>query len=705
MTISNAFSLFAKEEKTALVLSGGGARGFAHIGVLRALEEIGFYPDMIVGTSMGALIGALYASGNSSREIENYIRNTKWNKLFSPKPYRDIEFVTQKISDLPELFTVKFDENFNVIFPTNLLPTQQLQERIFQMMVYPEYASKGNFDSLAIPFRAVATDITTGQAVVLKDGSLAKSITASSAFPIVFAPVAIDTFLLVDGGLTNNVPSDVAVEMGATFIVAVDVTSKITTISQNVDPLSYFNQAMNTLAYYTDTRNLYLSDILINPNIDEYASSDFNAIDSLIQRGYEATLPFLDELRPYADPSKWDPNYMQNAINLLNNTYIQSIHFAGNNKTRPYIIKRELLLKEGQLWNSAYAKRSIKNLFSTGLFQSIYMSFDDHSSDSTNLTVEVEEEESALFSFGTRYDSEKKAIAFIAAKYRNLFGAGIDNQLSLIVSDQYRKWEWSTRTTRIFTTTYTGYSSLHHKFESIPLYEKGKRVSFGEFYHTGFEVNAGVQIRRVGLSGIGLKFVHNQILENSGYLSYPINNDHYGIGSLVFRILVENTDDPDIPKKGRKNNIIYEHSFSEDDLKQFDRISVESAVYETYNDKHTFSTHINFGYLTRVLSHYERFRLGGVNSLPGLHQDEIWGSLMLAMGIGYRAPLTKGSFIRFQAMTGNVWNGFDDFNWQQMEVGARVGILIPTPLGPISMDYGYKFWNRGLFYLSIGHFF
>jgi outer membrane protein assembly factor BamA len=509
----------------------------------------------------------------------------------------------------------------------------------------------------------------------------------------------------VDGGLTNNVPSDVAVEMGATFIVAVDVTSKITTISQNVDPLSYFNQAMNTLAYYTDTRNLYLSDILINPNIDEYASSDFNAIDSLIQRGYDATLPFLDELRPLADPLNWDPNYMRNAINLLNNTRIHSIQFAGNNKTRPYIIKRELLLKEGQLWNSAYAKRSMKNLFSTGLFQSIYMSFDNHSSDSVNLTVEVEEEEKTLFSFGTRYDSEKKANAFITAKYRNLFGAGIDNQLSLIVSDQYRKLEWSARTTRIFTTTFTGYSSLYQKFESVPLYEKGKRVSFGEFYHTGFEVNAGVQIRRVGLSGIGVKFVHNKILENSGHSSYPINKDQYGVGSLMFRILVENTDDPDIPKKGRKNNVIYEHSISEDDLKQFDRISVESVVYETYSDKHTFSTHIHFGYLTKVLSHYERFRLGGVNSLSGLHQDELWGSLILALGIGYRTPLTKGSFIRFQAMTGNVWNGFDDFNWQQMEIGARVGILIPTPLGPISMDYGYKFWNRGLFYLSIGHFF
>jgi len=224
--------------KTTLVLSGDGARGFAHIGVIRALEEIGFYPDMIIGTSIGALVGGLYASGNTSVDIENYVRHTKWNKLFSPQPYRDIEFVSQKIMDLPELFTLKLDEQFNIIFPKNLLPAQKLQERIFQVMVYPEYASGGDFDSLLIPFRVVASDIKTGRPVVLKQGSLGKSIVASSAFPIILAPVPIDTFLLVDGGITNNVPADVAVNMGADFIITVDVTSKITNISKNIDLVS-----------------------------------------------------------------------------------------------------------------------------------------------------------------------------------------------------------------------------------------------------------------------------------------------------------------------------------------------------------------------------------------------------------------------------------------------------------------------------------
>ncbi|HCK98631.1 MAG TPA: hypothetical protein DHW42_00800 [Candidatus Marinimicrobia bacterium] len=697
--------LYGEKPKTALILSGGGARGLSHIGVLKALEEIGFYPDMVIGTSMGALVGALYASGNTSREIEQYARNTKLNKLFLPKPYREIEFVSQKIAELPELFTIKLDENFNVIYPSNLLSAQQFQKRIFQIMIYPEYASKGNFDSLVIPFRAVATDIKTGQTVVLKEGSLSKAIAASSAFPIILAPVAIDSFLLVDGGLTNNVPCDVAVEMGAKFIIAVDVTSKNMPISENMDIFSYFNQAMNTLAHLTDSRNLYLADVLIRPEIDDYSSVDFEAIDSLIQRGYETTMQQAAEIQPYADSSKWDTDYFRNSIKRLNQTSIRSIKYSGNKKTRSYVIKRELLLKEGQLWNSAYAKRSLKNLFSTGIFKSVYMSLDEFCNDSADLIIEVEEEEKTLFSFGTRYDSEKKARAFITAKYRNLFGSGIDNQLSLIVSDQYRKLEINSRSTRILQTTFTGYSSLYQKFESLPLYQNGRRVSFGEFYRTGFEINAGIQIRRVGLSAVGLKLLHSKIMEDSTYTYYPIREDEYGTGSIIFRILVDNTDDPDIPQRGHKNNIQYEHSFTEDDLQQFDRISVESITYETYNGRHTFSPRLHFGYITKALSHYDRFRLGGVNTLPGFHQDEFWGNLLLSLGIGYRTPLTEGSFLQLQAMAGNVWNSFEDFKWEEIKIGARAGILIPTPLGPVNVDYGYNFRNRSLVYLSIGHFF
>jgi len=696
-------TIVAAPPKTALVLSGGGARGFAHIGVIRALEEIGFYPDMIIGTSMGALVGGLYAAGNTSQEIESYIRHTKWDKLFSPQPYRDIEFVSQKIGDLPELFSLKFDDNFNVIFPENLLPTQKLQERLFRVMVYPEYASGGDFDSLLVPFRAVATDIKTGKSVILDHGSLGKSIAASSAFPIILAPVPIDSFLLVDGGLTNNVPADVAKNMGADFIIAVDVTSKITTISRNMDLVSYFNQAMNTLAYLTDTRNLNLSDILIHPEIEEYSSSDFDAVDSLIQRGYKATLPYLPELKAMADSSKWSVDYLPDAIDRLNNTVIRKINIRGNRKTRPYIIKRELLLKEGKRWKSAYAQRSLKNLFSTGLFRTVYLTFENQSKDSTDIIIDVEEEKNALFSFGARYDSERKASAFITANYRNLFGTGIDNQLSLIISDLYRKLEWNTRSTRVLTTTFTGYSSLYHKFETVPLYQSGKRIGYGDYYRSGFEFNAGVQVRRVGLTAVGFKLENTQTMENNNYTLYPIKDEEINTASIIGRIIVESTDDPDIPKRGRRNNIVWEHCFTKNELNKMDRILVESTVYETYNDNHTFSTRLKFGYLSRALTQYDRFRLGGVNSLPGYHESELWGNLILAIGIGYRTNLTSGIYAHMLAIAGNVWNSFDEFNWTDMKVGSRIGILIPTPVGPVSLDYGYDFKNRSLLYFSIGH--
>jgi len=697
----NNFAQESVKQKTALVLSGGGARGFAHIGVIKALEEIGFYPDLIVGTSMGAIIGALYACGNTPEEIKRYIDNTKWTKLFSAKPYRGIEFVSQKMGELPELFKLRFDEHFNVIFPKNLLTTQGLQERISQMTVYPEYAAGGDFDSLAIPFRAVATDIKTGKCVVLDHGSLARIVSGSSAFPIILAPVTLDSFLLVDGGLTNNVPSDVAEDMGADFIVAVDVGSKIVNLSNNINPLVYLGQTVNTLAYLSDTKNIEFADVLIRPDLGNISSADFDSMDVLIKKGYEGTKAYLNKIRPYGNRKQPSPDFLSSSIDDLNHTRIRKIQFLTDQNTKSFVMKREMCLNEGDLWNSALAKRSVKNLFSTGLFKSVYISLKKVDKDSADLIVEVEENVKNCFSFGTRYDSEKKARAFISAKYRNLLGVGIDNKFYLIASDQYRRLAWDLRNSRIFTTTLTGHLSFYNEYENIPLYRKSKRVAFGEFSRIGFESNAGFQVERVGLSSIGIKFEHVSV--DSVLQSIP--QSRYGVGSIIFRILVENTDNYDLPTKGRINNIFYEHSISEDKLKHFDKVSVESSVYETYGEKHTFSTHLRFGYLTSALSHYELFRLGGVLSLPGYHQDELWGNLVLSLGLGYRAPLTSGSYYRFNFMCGNVWDNIEDFNWREIKVGFGAGFVVPTPIGPITADYGFDLSEHRLLYFSIGHHF
>ena len=319
-----------------------------------------------------------------------------------------------------------------------------------------------------------------------------------------------------------------------------------------------------------------------------------------------------------------------------------------------------------------------------------------------DLTVEVEELERTSFGFGARYDSERKASAFITGKYRNLLGTGLDNQVNLVLSDLLSRIEWNARTTRIFTSNFTGYTSLYYLNENVPLFNNSRRIETGNFFRTGFEANAGIQVKRVGLTAFGFKYEHTNV-DSMYTTNYSIPKTDYTVGSLTLRIFVDNTDNPDLPKSGRVNDIRYEHSIEKERLKQFDRILVESVTYETFEDKYTYSTTIRFGYLNSVLSQYEQFRLGGLMSLPGYHQDELWGSMVGIIGLGFRAPLTSGIYYRLAGMVGNVWNGFSDFDWKESRAGIRAGIVIPTPIGPISCDYGYGFHDRRVVYVSVGH--
>src|SRR6056297_87915 len=262
-----AVSLPAKNTQNALVLSGGGARAFAHIGVLKALEEAGWYPDLIVGTSMGAIIGAMYSCGKTPDQIYRYLRQTRWDEILTSKRYRDIELISKKMIDIPSIFTLKIDDNFNIHYPKYILSTQGVSERILPITLGPEYYSNSNFDSLAIPLRIVATNIKTGKSVVFKKGNLPKILAGSAAYPIVLSPVELDSMLLVDGGLSNNVPCDVAAKENADFILAVNMSSKISDQSQ-LSATAYMDQTINTISYYSDTRNLHLADILISPEIN-----------------------------------------------------------------------------------------------------------------------------------------------------------------------------------------------------------------------------------------------------------------------------------------------------------------------------------------------------------------------------------------------------------------------------------------------------
>ncbi len=233
--------------KIGLVLSGGAARGLAHIGVLKALDEQGIQIDAIAGTSMGAVVGGLYASGYTPAELERIALEMDWQQALSDAPPRkDVPF-RRKQDDRDFLVKQKisFRDDGTLGLPLGVIQGQNLAMVLESLLVHT--SDNRDFDKLAIPFRAVSTDIATGEKVVFRKGHLPQAIRASMSIPAVFAPVEIDGRLLVDGGMVDNIPVDVARDMGVDVVIVVDIGNPLRDRKDLSTVLDVMNQSITLM--------------------------------------------------------------------------------------------------------------------------------------------------------------------------------------------------------------------------------------------------------------------------------------------------------------------------------------------------------------------------------------------------------------------------------------------------------------------------
>ena len=281
----NFFNLIKKPVKVGLALSGGGTRGIAHIGVIKAQEENGIKFDYVAGTSAGSIVGAMYCLGMTSQEM------TKHAKELNVK-----EIKTSKIPLVPS-------------------KSEGLEYDLARVL------NNAEFKDLKIPFCAVAVDVKTGEEVQLTKGDIAKSVSASCAVPGVFAPVEIDDYLLFDGGLLNNIPSNIPKMHGCKYVVTIDVNS---TRGQGTQSTKYFDLMLESIAIMMKNSALkgYLnSDVMIKPDLKKYKSTRLNDVDALIEEGYLATMHKMDEIKQLfgikTKVKKVKPNLKLNAKNKL----------------------------------------------------------------------------------------------------------------------------------------------------------------------------------------------------------------------------------------------------------------------------------------------------------------------------------------------------------------------------------------------------
>jgi NTE family protein len=275
--------------KVGLVLTGGGARGAAQIGVIRALERHGIPIDFIAATSMGAIVGGLYAAGYTTHELESLAVTTDWDNILSlsDEAQRSQLFVDQKLYDDRSFIAVRF-EGFQPVIPPAVSTGQRLTDFLSARMLQALYYPFPDFDHLKIPFRAIATDLVSGERVVMRDGPLAEALRASATVPLLFNPIEKGEMRLVDGGLVANVPVDVARSAGCDLVIVVNTTSGLRMADEMTSPWQTADQIMGIMMKRVNERQMEDGDIIITPEVGRHLSSEFKGLDALIRRGDEA---------------------------------------------------------------------------------------------------------------------------------------------------------------------------------------------------------------------------------------------------------------------------------------------------------------------------------------------------------------------------------------------------------------------------------
>lgn len=403
--------------KIGLVLSGGAAKGIAHIGVLKVLEEAGIVPDIITGTSMGSIIGGLYAMGYRADDLEKLILKQDWDKVLSDKiPLNEVvleekPFFENQLIEFPI-------ENGKIKVPVGLIYGQQISALLTRLTL-PAY-SINNFNDLPIPFTCVGSDIIRGTSVPIHQGGLADAMRASMAIPTVFTPIDRDSFLLVDGGLIHNFPVAEAKAMGADIIIGVYTGARHVDKAKLNSFTGIITQSVFLMSIQDADAQMPDVNIYIEPDLYNYGASDFKHADSILVRGERAARAQFDQLKALADSiNQLGPTPVLHQLAPIQTIWIDQIKVEGNHQYSDEDIIGELRIKSGKFVTPSELDKGINRLYGTNHYNMV--DYRLRSEDGKNiLTVYCQEKSPVLIKAAINFDSYSQAGFLLNLTYRNL---------------------------------------------------------------------------------------------------------------------------------------------------------------------------------------------------------------------------------------------------------------------------------------------
>ncbi len=420
--------------KVGLVLSGGGAKGLAHIGALKVIEEAGVKVDYIGGTSMGAIVGALYASGYSAKELDSIFRVTDFTELIQDNVPRGAKTFYEKENSEKYALSLPFT-NFKVSFPQAISGGQNIYNELVRLLFHVKDVH--DFNKLPIPFLCMATNVETGEQVLLDHGYLPEAIVASGTFPSLFEPSEIEEAILIDGGVVNNYPIERVRAMGADFIIGVDVQHDLATRESLSSATEILLQINNYRTVNDMKKKSEETDIYIRPAIDEFSVIDFGRSKDIVKSGEEAAKAKIEELKKIAEAQKYAPD-PRKRIQGMDSLVVNRMIIRGNDQyTRGYI-KGKLRFNLAEKIAFDDLKQGINNLSATGNFRAIRYELVSNGL-GTDLILKLKENPTKMFiKMSAHYDDLYKSAALINLTKKNFLMKDDVASFDFILGDHIR---------------------------------------------------------------------------------------------------------------------------------------------------------------------------------------------------------------------------------------------------------------------------
>ena len=707
-----------KQPKVGLVLSGGGAKGFAHIGVLKELEKSGVQIDYIAGTSMGAIIGGLYAAGYSADHIDTVIRETDFSELLQDVYPR---------RSLP-LFEKEHGEKHAVVLPVNnwkigLPQGVSRGKNVLSLLNYllAPIDSLSNFSELPIPFFCMATDLETGLAVKLSEGSLPIALRASGSFPTLLDPVEVQGKLLIDGGVANNFPIEEMKKTGADIIIGVDVQSKLFNKENIKSAIDVLNQISSFEMYEDNSKKIALTDVYIHPEIYDYSVVSFDKADEILGKGEAKAKEFTSVFDSIAALQVVKKKHFK--LRAINEKFpINEIQLKGiTNYTSAYVLGK-LKITEGDTTTTKELKTKIGYLLASGSFQSVDYHLKSNEK-GKKLVVNIKEnEQDATLRLGLHYDNVYESGVLLNYNHKNILLKNDAVSLNLVVGDKPR-FSLQYFVDNGLNYSY-GFSSRYNRFKTATKYTSTE-INKIDLQYIDFSNSAYIQTTfdRKFAFGVGLEYqniiskTETIFTENGGPFVFDDSN-YFNVYSYL---KLDTYDDANFPSKGVFLDAMFKWYTSSSDFNmdfvQFSQIKGTLGFAKNILKHTTFLYTSQAGFtLGGVHSKTFDFLLGGYNKnfinnfIPfyGYEINALSEQTFLKSEFEIRYNLSREQYVHLIAnyarVDDSVLNAGELFN--EVKSGYALGYSVNTLIGPVSLKYSWSPDTKNEFlYFNLGFWF